>query len=52
LFKKLGFGDADASARFTRLLSENPKIIARRDGLVSQKKRLEKVRQELYDFGL
>lgn len=52
LYKKLGFGTEDASVRFAKFLAEDSQIAARRDTLMSQKTRLERVKQELYDFGL
>ena len=52
LYKKFGLGSADAPARFAKLLAEDPKISALREGLLSQKTRLEKAQRELFDFGL
>jgi len=52
LFKMLGFGTEGANVRFAELLAEDPKIAFRRKNLLSQKDRLEKIKQELDNFGL
>lgn len=52
LYKKLGFGTTDVNARFAKFLAEDSQMAARRETLMSQKTRLERVKQELYDFGL
>ncbi|KAF7979740.1 hypothetical protein HWV62_41114 [Athelia sp. TMB] len=52
LYKKLGFGTTDVNARFTKFLAEDSQMAARRETLMSQKTRLERVKQELFDFGL
>ena len=52
LYKNLGFGTADANSRFAKFLAEDPKIATQRETLLSQKRRLERVKQELNNFGL
>jgi hypothetical protein len=52
LYKKLDFGATDASTRFSKFLAEDSKITARRESLLSQKMRLERIKQGLYNFGL
>lgn len=52
LVEKLGLTSADASARCARYFAEDPDVAALREGLQAKKIRLDKVYQELCEFGL
>ncbi|KAJ2990797.1 hypothetical protein NUW54_g8371 [Trametes sanguinea] len=52
LFERLGLGAANAQARCSAYIAEDPTVVATRDELVAKKKRLENVRRALYNFGL
>ena len=52
LIEKFEIGTADATSRCRIYLAEDPNLVARRDELTAQKKRLESVAAELHSFGL
>ncbi|OSD00789.1 hypothetical protein PYCCODRAFT_1469218 [Trametes coccinea BRFM310] len=52
LVERLGLTSADASARCARYFAEDPDVAALREGLQAKKIRLDKVYQELCEFGL
>ena len=52
LVEKLGLGSKDASERCMAYLAEAPHIVATREELQGRKRRLEKVQEELLNFGL
>ncbi|OSD00780.1 hypothetical protein PYCCODRAFT_1437127 [Trametes coccinea BRFM310] len=52
LFERLGLGAANAQARCSAYIAEDPTIVATRDELMAKKKRLENVQRALYNFGL
>lgn len=52
LNEKLELGTANAASRCETYLSEDPNIVAEREELVSKKKRLESIQNELFNFGI
>ncbi|OBZ74744.1 Interferon-induced GTP-binding protein Mx1 [Grifola frondosa] len=52
LIDKLGLGSANAIARCTAYLAEDPYLVSMREELESRKKRMESVQKELFNFGL
>ncbi|KAH9854523.1 P-loop containing nucleoside triphosphate hydrolase protein [Lenzites betulinus] len=52
LFERLGLGAANAAARCSAYIAEDPSVVAARDELMGKKKRLENVQRALYNFGL
>ncbi|KAI0650569.1 P-loop containing nucleoside triphosphate hydrolase protein [Trametes meyenii] len=52
LFEKLGLMTDDASVRCAQYLAEDPDVAALREDLQAKKKRLDKVKKELFEFGL
>ncbi|KAI9058586.1 hypothetical protein FKP32DRAFT_1581292 [Trametes sanguinea] len=52
LFERLGLGAANAQARCSAYVAEDPTVVATRDELMAKKKRLENVQRALYNFGL
>ncbi len=52
LFERLGLGTANAAARCSAYVAEDPSVVAARDELMAKKKRLENVQRALYHFGL
>ncbi|KAI1791428.1 P-loop containing nucleoside triphosphate hydrolase protein [Ganoderma leucocontextum] len=52
LFERLGLGTANAAARCSTYIAEDPTIVSTRDELTSKKKRLEAVQRALFNFGL
>ncbi|KAF7800197.1 hypothetical protein EIP86_011444 [Pleurotus ostreatoroseus] len=52
LVEKMGLGTDGSAERCKAYLAEDHHIVATREELMSRKKRLEKVREQLLDFGL
>ncbi|KAI0677375.1 P-loop containing nucleoside triphosphate hydrolase protein [Trametes maxima] len=52
LFEKLGLTTDDASVRCAQYLAEDPDVAALREDLQAKKKRLDRVKKELFEFGL
>ena len=52
LVDKLGLGTREAGDRCAGYLAEDPQVAATREELLSRKRRLEKVQDELLNFGL
>lgn len=52
LIEKLGLGSKDAAEKCAAYLAEDPHIVATREELLSRKRRLEKVQEQLLNFGL
>ena len=51
LIEKLGLGSAQADARCTAYIAEDPHVVAERSELLAKRAKLEKVQKALFNFG-
>ncbi|KAI0325983.1 hypothetical protein GY45DRAFT_1311315 [Cubamyces sp. BRFM 1775] len=52
LIEKLGLGSAQADARCTAYIAEDPHVVAERSELLGKRAKLEAVQKALFNFGL